>query len=176
MKIIDVVAAILEQNGQILLAQRGTGSDQAGQWEFPGGKVETGESQPEALARELDEELGICARIGDYVGSNQWQQGERIIRLHARQVTEFSGELQQRCHSALVWVTPQQAQEYVWRPPTFHCWRTISPRKAVHAERGDRLHCHFFNRTQIKGLVPMVLGSRTHCSTSPSTLSTAPSE
>ena len=52
MKIIDVVAAILEQNGQILLAQRGTGSDQAGQWEFPGGKVETGESQPEALARE----------------------------------------------------------------------------------------------------------------------------
>lgn len=105
MKIIDVVAAILEQNGQILLAQRGTGSDQAGQWEFPGGKVETGESQPEALARELDEELGICARIGDYVGSNQWQQGERIIRLHAWQVTEFSGELQQRCHSALVWVT-----------------------------------------------------------------------
>lgn len=116
MKIIDVVAAILEQNGQILLAQRGTGSDQAGQWEFPGGKVETGESQPEALARELDEELGICARIGDYVGSNQWQQGERIIRLHAWQVTEFSGELQQRCHSALVWVTPQQAQEYALAP------------------------------------------------------------
>lgn len=176
MKIIDVVAAILEQNGQILLAQRGTGSDQAGQWEFPGGKVETGESQPEALARELDEELGICARIGDYVGSNQWQQGERIIRLHAWQVTEFSGELQQRCHSALVWVTRSRRRNTSSRPPTFHCWRTISPRKAVHAERGDRLHCHFFNRTQIKGLVPMVLGSRTHCSTSPSTLSTAPSE
>lgn len=83
MKIIDVVAAILEQNGRILLAQRGAGSDQAGLWEFPGGKVEAGESQPEALARELDEELGICARIGDHVGSNQWQQGERLIRLHA---------------------------------------------------------------------------------------------
>lgn len=103
-------------NGRILLAQRGAGSDQAGLWEFPGGKVETGESQPEALTRELDEELGISARIGNYVGSNQWRQGERIIRLHAWRVAEFSGELQQRCHSALVWVTPQQAQEYPLAP------------------------------------------------------------
>ncbi|WP_148875506.1 pyrimidine (deoxy)nucleoside triphosphate diphosphatase [Serratia marcescens] len=116
MKIIDVVAAILEQDGRILLAQRGAGSDQAGLWEFPGGKVEPGESQPLALARELDEELGISAHVGDYVGSNQWQQGERIIRLHAWRVAHFSGELQQRCHSALVWVTPQQAQEYALAP------------------------------------------------------------
>ncbi|MDN0029694.1 pyrimidine (deoxy)nucleoside triphosphate diphosphatase [Serratia marcescens] len=116
MKIIDVVAAILEQNGHILLAQRGAGSDQAGLWEFPGGKVEAGESQPEALKRELDEELGICARIDDYVGSNQWQQGGRIIRLHAWRVADFTGELQQRCHSALVWVTPQQAQKYALAP------------------------------------------------------------
>ncbi|AYZ33278.1 pyrimidine (deoxy)nucleoside triphosphate diphosphatase [Serratia sp. FDAARGOS_506] len=116
MKIIDVVAAILEQNGRILLAQRDAGSDQAGLWEFPGGKVEAGESQPEALKRELDEELGICARIDDYVSSNQWQQGERIIRLHAWRVADFTGELQQRCHSALVWVTPQQAQKYALAP------------------------------------------------------------
>ncbi|MBH2746478.1 pyrimidine (deoxy)nucleoside triphosphate diphosphatase [Serratia marcescens] len=116
MKIIDVVAAILEKNGRILLAQRGADSDQAGLWEFPGGKVEPGESQPQALARELDEELGICARIGNYVGSNQWRQGERLIRLHAWRVAEFSGELQLHCHSALVWVTPQQAQEYTLAP------------------------------------------------------------
>lgn len=99
-----------------MLAQRGADSDQAGLWEFPGGKVEPGESQPQALARELDEELGICARIGNYVGSNQWQQGERLIRLHAWRVAEFSGELQLHCHSALVWVTPQQAQEYTLAP------------------------------------------------------------
>lgn len=116
MKIIDVVAAILEKNGRILLAQRGADSDQAGLWEFPGGKVEPGESQPQALARELDEELGICARIGNYVGCNQWQQGERLIQLHAWRVAEFSGELQLHCHSALVWVTPQQAQEYTLAP------------------------------------------------------------
>ncbi|SQJ18994.1 CTP pyrophosphohydrolase [Serratia rubidaea] len=116
MKTIDVVAAIIERDGKILLAQRDAQSDQAGLWEFPGGKVETGESQPQALARELAEELGIEAVIGDYVASNNWQTGERLIRLHAWRVGAFSGELQQRCHSALVWVEPQRAGAYPLAP------------------------------------------------------------
>ncbi|MBO1504409.1 MAG: pyrimidine (deoxy)nucleoside triphosphate diphosphatase [Serratia proteamaculans] len=116
MKIIDVVAAIIEKNGKILLAQRDAGSDQAGLWEFPGGKVEAGESQPQALARELDEELGIVASVGSYVASNQWQQSERIIRLHAWRVTTFSGELQNRCHSDFVWLAPGQAFDYPLAP------------------------------------------------------------
>ncbi|WP_413507682.1 pyrimidine (deoxy)nucleoside triphosphate diphosphatase [Serratia proteamaculans] len=116
MKIIDVVAAIIEKNGKILLAQRDAGSDQAGLWEFPGGKVEAGESQPQALARELDEELGIVASVGSYVASNQWQQSERIIRLHAWRVATFSGELQNRCHSDFVWLAPEQAFDYPLAP------------------------------------------------------------
>ncbi|CAI0749189.1 MAG: pyrimidine (deoxy)nucleoside triphosphate diphosphatase [Serratia proteamaculans] len=116
MKIIDVVAAIIEKNGKILLAQRDAGSDQAGLWEFPGGKVEAGESQPQALARELEEELGIVASVGSYVASNQWQQSERIIRLHAWRVATFSGELQNRCHSDFVWLAPEQAFDYPLAP------------------------------------------------------------
>ncbi|CAI0774710.1 pyrimidine (deoxy)nucleoside triphosphate diphosphatase [Serratia entomophila] len=116
MKIIDVVAAIIEKDGKILLAQRGAGGDQAGRWEFPGGKVEAGESQPQALARELDEELGIQASVGSYVASSPWQQAERTIRLHAWRVGAFSGELQLRCHAEFVWVTPQQAQHYDLAP------------------------------------------------------------
>ncbi|WP_413515116.1 pyrimidine (deoxy)nucleoside triphosphate diphosphatase [Serratia proteamaculans] len=116
MKIIDVVAAIIEKNGKILLAQRDAGSDQAGLWEFPGGKVEAGESQPQALARELEEELGIVASVGSYVASNQWQQSERIIRLHAWRVATFSGELQNRCHSDFVWLAPEQAFDYPMAP------------------------------------------------------------
>ncbi|WP_337262340.1 MULTISPECIES: pyrimidine (deoxy)nucleoside triphosphate diphosphatase [unclassified Serratia (in: enterobacteria)] len=116
MKIIDVVAAIMEKDGRILLAQRDSSSDQAGLWEFPGGKVEAHESQPQALARELHEELGIVACVGNYLASTQWQQGERIIRLHAWQIETFSGELQQRCHSALAWVTPRQARDYPLAP------------------------------------------------------------
>lgn len=116
MKIIDVVAAIIERDGKILLAQRDNSSDQAGLWEFPGGKVETAESQPQALVRELREELGIIAKVGSFVASNQWQQSERIIRLHAWRVETFSGELQPHCHSAFVWVTPQQARDYSLAP------------------------------------------------------------
>ncbi|HIE4390044.1 TPA: pyrimidine (deoxy)nucleoside triphosphate diphosphatase [Serratia liquefaciens] len=116
MKIIDVVAAIIEKNGKILLAQRDADSDQAGLWEFPGGKVEAGESQPQALARELDEELGIVVSVGNYVASNTWQQTERVIRLHAWRVEAFSGELQNRCHADFVWITPEQAFDYPLAP------------------------------------------------------------
>lgn len=116
MQTIDVVAAIIERDGKILLAQRDHRRDQAGLWEFPGGKVEVGESQPQALARELFEELGIVANVGHFVATTQWRQNERIIRLHGWQVDAFRGELQPHCHSALVWETPQRARNYPLAP------------------------------------------------------------
>lgn len=61
-KKLDVVAAIIERDGKILLAQRPAHADQAGLWEFAGGKVEPGETQPQALIRELREELGLTPR------------------------------------------------------------------------------------------------------------------
>ena len=61
MKTIDVVAAIIERDDKILLAQRPEHADQPGMWEFAGGKVESSETQPQALIRELREELGIEA-------------------------------------------------------------------------------------------------------------------
>ena len=61
LKTLDVVAAILEKEGKILLAQRPEHADQPGMWEFAGGKVEAGETQQEALIRELREELGSVA-------------------------------------------------------------------------------------------------------------------
>ena len=78
LKNFDVVAAIIESEGKILLARRPENGDQPGLWEFPGGKVEAGETQPAALARELLEELGITAQIGG--------RGEGIIK-RCRRVT-----------------------------------------------------------------------------------------
>ena len=71
LKTVDVVAAIIEKDNKILLAQRPAHADQPGMWEFAGGKVEAGETQPEALVRELHEELGIHAQPGEYVASHQ---------------------------------------------------------------------------------------------------------
>ncbi|ENA3447787.1 TPA: pyrimidine (deoxy)nucleoside triphosphate diphosphatase [Yersinia enterocolitica] len=113
---IDVVAAIIERNGKILLAQRDSHRDQAGLWEFPGGKVEVGESQPQALMRELAEELNIDAIIGQYIATNQWNSQQRIIRLHAWHIENFSGEPVLYCHSALAWLTPEDAYRYPLAP------------------------------------------------------------
>ncbi|MEQ4939434.1 pyrimidine (deoxy)nucleoside triphosphate diphosphatase, partial [Proteus terrae] len=83
LKMIDVVAAIIEQDGKILLAQRPPHADQPGMWEFAGGKVEPGESQPQALARELQEEMGIIAHPACYIASHQREVSGRQVHLHA---------------------------------------------------------------------------------------------
>lgn len=113
---LEVVAAIIERGDHILLAQRDGQSDLAGHWEFPGGKVEVGETQPAALRRELFEELNIAARVEQWVANTVWQAGERIIDLHAWRVSTFDGELTLRCHSKLAWVTPEQALGYALAP------------------------------------------------------------
>ena len=116
LKTIDVVAAIIEQNGKILLAQRPPHADQPGLWEFAGGKVETGETQPEALVRELREELAIHAWPACYVASHQREVSGRIIHLHAWYVPHFDGEIIAREHSALAWCTPEEAFGYTLAP------------------------------------------------------------
>jgi 8-oxo-dGTP diphosphatase len=64
---VRVVAAVIRRGGRTLVTRRGPGSARAGQWEFPGGKVEPGEGEPEALRRELAEELGCPAEVGPLV-------------------------------------------------------------------------------------------------------------
>lgn len=128
LKTIDVVAAIIEQDGKILLAQRSAHADQAGLWEFAGGKVEAGESQPAALVRELHEELAIHAYPGCYIASHQREVSGRMIYLHAWHVPRFDGEIIAREHSALVWCTPQEALNYELAPadiPLLHAFMAL---------------------------------------------------
>lgn len=115
-KTIDVVCAILERDGQILLAQRPEHADQAGMWELAGGKVEPGETQQEALIRELREELAIEVQPGDYVASHQREVSRRLIHLHAWHVPHFSGIPVAHYHTQLVWCTPRQALTYNLAP------------------------------------------------------------
>jgi 8-oxo-dGTP diphosphatase len=84
----EVVAAVIERNGRILICQRRQGGRHALKWEFPGGKVEPGEDFPSALTRELREELQIEARIGVLLHS----ETSPALGLYFFQVTEFSGE------------------------------------------------------------------------------------
>ncbi len=77
-----VVAAIIEREGRFLLGRRREGTHLAGYWEFPGGKVRQGESHVESLKREIREELGCGATIGELILSTTYQYPERPIELH----------------------------------------------------------------------------------------------
>ena len=114
--VIDVVAAIIERDGKILLAQRPEKGDQPGLWEFAGGKVEPGETQERALARELREELGIGVTPASYIASHQREVSGRLINLHAWHVVEYTGELTRHHHAALVWCLPEEATNWPLAP------------------------------------------------------------
>lgn len=121
MKVVDVVAAIIEEthhkNSRILIAQRDAQSDLSGYWEFPGGKIEPNETPQQALCRELYEELGIDnIQVTDHIATSEIQQPERIIRLQAWRVTVYRGIIQLRCHSHFLWLSPEEVENYPLAP------------------------------------------------------------
>src|SRR5258706_16398311 len=89
----NVVAAIIEKDGKVLICQRKAGQRFGGKWEFPGGKVEREEEWKAALARELREELAIAAGIGEEIARyEKAYPGQRPIRLIFFHVTRVWGE------------------------------------------------------------------------------------
>ncbi|HEX8924558.1 MAG TPA: (deoxy)nucleoside triphosphate pyrophosphohydrolase [Terriglobales bacterium] len=105
----QVVAGILTRAAddgsvEILICQRRADQAFASQWEFPGGKVEPGEEFPAALARELDEELGIRADVGCRLAvvRHTYQNG-RAVELHFFHVERFEGELENRIFQQILW-------------------------------------------------------------------------
>jgi mutator protein MutT len=79
-----VLAAVIERDGAFLLTRRLGGTHLAGTWEFPGGKCEAGESHDACLRRELAEELGVDATVGDEIFSITHAYAERTVELHFR--------------------------------------------------------------------------------------------
>jgi len=90
---VQVVAAIIERRGRILICRRKPEQSHPLQWEFPGGKVEPCETPEQALARELEEELGIVGAVGQEIMRYQYTYpGKDTIELIFFRVTEFAGE------------------------------------------------------------------------------------
>lgn len=114
---IEVAAAIIEDgNGRILIARRAKGKSQEGMWEFPGGKLEPGESPEACLRRELLEEMGIEIEPYAYFGINEHDYGTVKIRLIAYKARFVSGEIQLTDHDAYRWVSPEEFGEYTFAP------------------------------------------------------------
>ncbi|WP_435627670.1 Nudix family hydrolase [Candidatus Ferrigenium straubiae] len=123
-KIIEVSAAVLQRpDGSFLLAQRPPGKIWAGYWEFPGGKIEPGETPYHALVRELHEELGIEVEAAYPWITRVFAYPHATVRLNFFRVTEWRGELH-----------PHEGQQFVWQPSTLRYVRaneknsaTVSP-------------------------------------------------
>ena len=108
----DVTAAIIERDGNILIARRREGLPMAGKWEFPGGKVEEGEMPEECLRRELREEFGIEAEVGEFIAASEFDYGEIHIRLLAYHVYYRSGDFIPTDHSEVRWVPAAELANY----------------------------------------------------------------
>ena len=106
-KILDVAAAVLQRSdGSFLLAQRPAGKVYAGYWEFPGGKVEFGETPSQALRRELEEELGVTALCIYPWLTRVFSYPHAKVRLHFQRVVRWQGEPESREEQAFAWQKP----------------------------------------------------------------------
>lgn len=110
---IHVVAGVIaDVRGRILLARRTEGRDLAGLWEFPGGKVDPGETPEQALVRELREELGIEARVGEAVIEVPQRYPHKRLRLDVRRIASWTGSVKGLDGQALAWVPPHKLASY----------------------------------------------------------------
>ena len=115
---LTVVAALIESGGKLLVCQRRRGDSFELQWEFPGGKVRPGEPPEQALARELQEELGIAAHIGReiYRTEHRYVELSEPIRLIFFAATIERGEPRNLVFEQIAWRTPESLPELDFLP------------------------------------------------------------
>ncbi len=118
-KLVLVVAcALVDADGRVLIGQRPAGKPLAGLWEFPGGKVEPGETPESALIRELDEELGVQitqACLAPFVfASHAYESFHLLMPLYL--CRRWEGFVERRNHEALAWVKPDKMADYPMPP------------------------------------------------------------
>lgn len=115
MKTIQVVAALIVHDGRIFATQRGYG-DWKGYWEFPGGKVEPGETPEDALVREIMEELATEIRVERYVTTIEWDYPAFHLSMRCYLCSVLSGSLTLLEHEAAAWLDRDHLHDVKWLP------------------------------------------------------------
>lgn len=113
---IDVVGAVIINDGLVLCAQRGPQGALAGMWEFPGGKVEASETTQDALKREIVEELRCVVDVGDKVTTTSHEYDFGVVNLTTFYCQLVDGVPQPTEHASIKWLTPAELDTLEWAP------------------------------------------------------------
>jgi 8-oxo-dGTP diphosphatase len=118
LSLIRVVAAVItDDEGRVLACRRAPHKSLAGSWEFPGGKVEPGESDADALVREIQEELGVQIEVGDYLATSVNKAGDLDIELLAFRATLRKGQVKGSSdHDRFLWLSANDLHSVDWAP------------------------------------------------------------
>ncbi len=111
-----IVGAAIVRNGQVLAQQRAWPADHAGQWELPGGRVEDGESDEAALARECQEELDVAVTVGGRVGDDVPLPNGKVLRIYAASLVTAGAEPRAVEHEDVRWVSAHELDDLDWLP------------------------------------------------------------
>ena len=115
MKTVRVVAAIIIRDGKVFATQRGYGQWQ-GWWEFPGGKIETGECPQEALVREIREELEAEIQVGEQIKTIEWDYPDFHLTMHCFVCSLVSESMHLNEHEDSAWLTRETLHSVKWLP------------------------------------------------------------
>ena len=107
-----VTAGILFECERVLIAQRLHDDELGLRWEFPGGKVEVGESPEECLKREFIEEFGVTVKVGEFLMNSDFDYGVTKIELLAYWIEEYSGNFRLNSHESIQWVSVKDLDKY----------------------------------------------------------------
>ena len=128
-KILQVVAAVIEKDGKVLVARRRPGLVAGGMWEFPGGKVEDGETAEKCLERELEEELGVRTRIGKLLCSVPFSGATMAFKLLAFRAELLSDSFVLTDHDEIRWQAPGDMDEALFSKPDRPVVRMLAGRR-----------------------------------------------
>ena len=115
MKVIEVVAAIIRDGNKVLATQRGYG-EFAGGWEFPGGKLEQGETREEALRREILEELDVAIEVDEYLMTIEYDYPSFHLTMHCFFSHVVDGDIKLLEHTSGHWLTKEELSSVNWLP------------------------------------------------------------
>ena len=125
LKVIPVSAAVIrDSQGRIFATQRGYG-DWKGQWEFPGGKIELGETPEQALHREIREELDVDIRVGEHLATVEYDYPTFHLSMHCFLCTLESGAITLKEHASARWLAPNELDSVQWLPADLQVVRNL---------------------------------------------------